>query len=199
MSMFSHLCADTVLWDPASIATWGSLNFCLPIQQFGLHTIKQTQLTALSQLEAWGNMEQPRKDMAFLLIAPSLATRCEKIFSLVAVWAHPHQVCLASLVEVAQCLILLTDKGVDWPYTFIQMNNAILHVPLSSEGHFSILMEGKPQRNPCGFLHQLQTWRLLQYGEWVVCPGGLNAGIEALVFNFEELPLWHMATMGEAT
>ena len=72
--------------------------------------------------------------MAFLLIAPSLAIGCNRIFSLMAMWAHPHQACLASLVEVAQCLFLLADEGLDWPYAFIQMNDAILHVLLSSEG-----------------------------------------------------------------
>ena len=95
--------------------------------------------------------------MAFLLIAPSLAVRCERIFSLMAVLVHPHQTCLASLVEAAQCLVLLANEGPDWPYTFVQMNDAILHVPLSSEGHLGILTEGKPQRNPCGLLHQLQV------------------------------------------
>ena len=46
MSMVLCLCADTVLWDPTSIAMWGSLDFYLPIQQLSVHTIKQTQLTA---------------------------------------------------------------------------------------------------------------------------------------------------------
>ena len=78
------------------------------------------------------------------------------------------------------------------------MNDAILHVLLCSEGHIGILMEGKPQMNPCGLLHQLQAWMLLQCGKWVVCPGGLNAGLNALVFNFKELPLWNTATVGEA-
>ena len=94
----------------------------------------------------------------------------------------------------AQCLVLLADEGLDWPYAFVQMNNAMLHMLLSSEGH----IESEPQRNPCDLLHQLQPWRLLQCGKWVVCPGGLNAGLDAFVFNFEELPLWNVVTAGEA-
>ena len=93
MSMFSCLCAERVLWDPTSIAMWGSLDFCPPIQQLSVHTIKQTQLTTLSQAGAWGNTKKSRKDVAFLLIAPSLAIGCERIFGLVAVWAYPCQVC----------------------------------------------------------------------------------------------------------
>ena len=79
------------------------------------------------------------------------------------------------------------------------MNDTKLHTPLSSKGQLSVLMEGKPQRNTCSFLHQLQAWKLLQSREWVVCPVGLNAGLDALVFEFMELLLWDMATMGEAT
>ena len=33
----------------------------------------------------------------------------------------------------------------------------------------------------------------------MVCPGGLNAGLNALVFDFKELPLWKVATAGEST
>ena len=177
----------------------GSLNFCLLTQWFKVYTIKQTQLTTLSQVGAWGTMEKPGNDTAFLLIAPSLAIGCERIFDLMAVWVHPHQTCLASPVEVAQCLVLQANEGPNWLYAFILMNDTILHALLSRKGHLGILMEGKPQRNPCSLLYQLQTWRLLQCGKWVVCPTGLNTGIEALVFDFKELPLWNMATTGEAT
>ena len=187
------------MWDPTSITKWRSLDFCLLVWWFNVPTIKHVQLTTLSQAQTWANAEKPRKDMAFLLLAPSLAARGERVFGLVAMWAHPHQVCLVSLAEVAWCLVLLADKGPDWPYAFISMNNTVLHVLLSSKGHLSILMEGKPQRNPCGFLHQLQAWRLLQCGEQVVCPGGLNVGLDAIVFDFTELPLGDVATTGGAT
>ena len=199
MSEFSCLCADTALWDPTSNATWGSLNFCPLIQQFNVHTIKQTQLTTPSQAGALGNTEKPRNDRAFLLIAPSLAIGCERIFGLMAMCAHPCQAYLVSLVEVVQCLVLLAGKGLDWLYAFIQMNDTVSHVSLSSKGHLGVLMEGKPQRNPCSLLHQLQSLRLLQCGKQVVCPGGLNTGLDVWVFNFEELPLWNAATVGEAT
>ena len=101
MSEFSCLCTDTALWEPTSSATWGSLNFCLLFHWFNVHAIKQTQLTTLSQAGAWGTLEKPRNDMAFLLITPSLAIGCQMIFGLMEMWAHPHQACLASLVEAA--------------------------------------------------------------------------------------------------
>ena len=71
MSKFSHLCDDTILWDPTNKAAMGSLDVCPTIMQFQVHTIMQTQLSALSQAGAWGKAMKPRWDMAFLMIAPS--------------------------------------------------------------------------------------------------------------------------------
>ena len=105
---------------------------------------------------------------------------------------------LASLAEAAQHLVLLANKGLDWPYTLVHMNNAIVNAPLSSKGHLSVLTEDKPQRNPCGFIHQLQAWKLLQCRERVVCTQALNMGLDALIFDFAELLLWDIATMAEA-
>ena len=89
MSEFSLLCADSALWDPTTSAMWGSLNFCPKVTQFQVCTITQGQLTALSWVGAWGDMEKPCQDMAFLLIAPILAIRSKLVFGLTAVWMHP--------------------------------------------------------------------------------------------------------------
>ena len=61
MSEFSLLCADSALCNPNTSTMWGPLDFCLPIQQFKVQTIKQTQLTALSQAGAWGNTEKAQE------------------------------------------------------------------------------------------------------------------------------------------
>ena len=73
--------------------------------------------------------------MAFVLIAQSLAIGCEKVFGLMAMWVHPHEPCLPTLVDATQKLILLADKGPNWPYAYMWMNNTMAHTPLSSEGH----------------------------------------------------------------
>ena len=53
--------------------------------------------------------------------------------------------------------------------------------------------------NVCSHLHQLQTWKLLQHGEHVVFPKGLNGELEAHHFSFPELPPWDTtATDGSA-
>ena len=83
--------------------------------------------------------------MAFLLIVPGLAVRCEWVFGLTAMWAHPCQACLPTLVDAAQKLMLLANKGPSWPYAYMQMNDAMAHTPLSSEGHIGIMTDGIPK------------------------------------------------------
>ena len=33
----------------------------------------------------------------------------------------------------------------------------------------------------------------------MVCPDGLNGGLELLIFNFKELPLWNAANMAKSS
>ena len=131
-----------------------------------------------------GDVEKPWQDMAFVLIAPSLAIGCERVFGLTAMWVHPHQAHLPTLGEPAWKLILLADKGPNWPYAYAWMNDAVAHAPLSSERHPGIMTDGIPSMNACGHLDQFQVQKLLQCGGQVGCPEGLNGDLEALLFNF---------------
>ena len=144
-------------------------------------------------------MEKPQQDMAFVLIVPSLAVGCEQVFGLTAMWAHPCQAHLPTQAEAAQKLMLLANKGPNWPYAYAQMNNAMAHAPLPSEGHLGIMTDGIPSMNACGHLDQLQVWKLLQCSGWVVCPEGLNGSLRGLLFDFEEILFWNVATADEPT
>ena len=132
-----------------------------------------------------------------MLIVPYTDASCEQVFSLTAIWAHPCQVHLHTLEQVACKLLLLADDGPDWPYAFMWMNNNVSYAPLSSEGHVGAMTDGAPSTNACSQLHQLQVWKLLQHRSWVVCPEGLNRELEAVQFTFEELPLWNASTRDE--
>ena len=156
----------------------GYLDFCPKIMQFQVCTITQRQLTAHSKVGAWGDMEKPHQDMLFFLIVQSLAVACEWVFGLTTVLMHPHQACLPTLVDVAQKLLLLADEGADWSYAYIRMNDAVAHMPLSSERHIAIMSSDLPSWNDCGCLHQLCMWQLLQCASWVVCPDRLNGRLE---------------------
>ena len=84
----------------------------------------QTELDTLSKVGVWGDVEKPWQDMAFLLIAPSIAAWCKKVFGLVAAWAHPHQPHYHTLEVVAYKLVLLADENADWPFIFIHLGDA---------------------------------------------------------------------------
>ena len=60
--------------------------------------------------------------------------------------------------------MLLTDESPNWPYAYAQMNDAMAHAPLSSEGHIGIMTDGIPSMNTCSCLDQLQVQKLLQCG-----------------------------------
>ena len=142
--------------------------------QFHIHIITQGQLTALYQVGAWGDVEKPNQDMAFLLIAPNLAVGCEWVFRLTAVWMHLCQAHLPVLVDAAQKLLLLVDEGTDWTYAYTRMNDAVVQALLSSVGNIGVMTGDLLSQNTCSHLHQIHMWKLLQCRGCVVFPDGLN-------------------------
>ena len=133
--------------------------------------------------------------MAFLLMVPSLAIGCEQVFRLTAMWMHPHKDHLPMLADAAHKLLLLAGEGTDWPYAYIRMNDVMAWTLLSNTGHISVMTSDLPSQNACGHLHQIHVWQLLQFRGWVVCLDRLNGGLEPLVFNCKDLPLWNMTNM----
>ena len=197
MSDFSLLSPDMSLWDPSTKATWGLLDFCPAVTLFHVCKVMQMQLIALSQVGAWGDAEKPHQDMVFILMTPNPAIGCKWVFDLTPMWMHPHQVCLPTMAEITQKLMLLADKGTNWLYAYARMNDAMAHTPFSSEGHIGIMTGGLPSRNACDCLNQIQVWQLLQCRDQVVCLEGLNGSLKPLLFNFKELPLWSTSNADE--
>ena len=72
-------------------------------------------------------------------------------------------------------------------------------MPPLIEGHISTMMNGMPNTDAHGWLHQLQVCKLLQHKDMVGCPEGLNGEMEASQFTFQELPLWDTTTPGAPT
>ena len=136
----------------------------------------QTQLTTLSQARAWGEVEKHQWDMAFLMIVPSNNSGSDQVCGLAAMWVHPQQGHLPTLVEAAWKLMILVDSGPDWLYAFICINDSMLHVPLSDKGHIGTKTDGVCSTNACSQLHQLQVWKLLQHSDSGI-PRGTKWGV----------------------
>ena len=95
---------------------WGSHDICPSLSHFQVAQVTQQELSALSHAGAWGDLEKPQHDMAFLLIVLGKAMGEEMAFRLMTVWMHPHQACLSSLDEAARKLTLPIDLGDNWAY-----------------------------------------------------------------------------------
>ena len=135
--------------------------------------------------------------MAFLLIVPGKTIKGEMEFGLAMVWVHPHQPCLSSLDEVARKFTLLINLSDNWAYTFVWLSEDAQHVPLSNEGHLSAMVDGVPCRSACGHLCQLEVCRLIQCGDQVVYPKGLNGGLELLWTSLSGSLIWGMDVLGK--
>ena len=164
-------------WSMGAVNPWcGGHIISAPSSQLQLRVIMLSELHALSLTGAWGDIEKPRHNMAFLLIVPDKNVKGERVFGLVAVWAHLHQACHHSLGEAAHKLPLLIDISTNWAYGFTWLNEDALHTPLSSEGHMTAMIAGASSMSTCGCISQLEVCKLLQCGDQVVCLGALNGG-----------------------
>ena len=102
-----------------------------------------------------------------------------------------------SLDEVVRKLTLLIDIGNNWVYAFVWLNEGTLHIPLSNEGHIGTMIDQVLCRSTCGHLYQLEVHKLLQCGDQVVNPKGLNGDLEPIWITLLELPVWDMGTLGK--
>ena len=59
------------------------------------------------------------------------------------------------------------------------------------------MISGTPSRSALGCLSQLEVHKLLQCGDHVVNPKGLNGSLEPIWISLPELPVWDMNTLGK--
>ena len=72
----------------------------------------------------------------------------ERVHGLTMVWVHPYQARLSTIDDVAKQLTQLASYGPDWPYALVQLNRDACHMPLPTEGHLSVMMEGNTSNVP---------------------------------------------------
>ena len=147
MGDFAHFSRYPGLWEELTQMLRGSHNICPPYHD----SRWEMWLRALSPIpcRVWGDTEKLQHEMAYLFIALGKTVEGKMVFWLVMVWAHPHQACLSSLDEAVRKLALLINIGDNWVYTFVQLNEGTLHVPLSNEGHISTMINGTQSSNAC--------------------------------------------------
>ena len=68
----------------------------------------------------------------------------------------------------------LASTGPNWPYALVWLNGDAHHMPLPTEGHLSVMVEGSIRNVPYRKICQLEVCQLLSSGSWVVYPEGRN-------------------------
>ena len=148
MSNYIFFSKDPEWWWKAFQSLCWCHNIFPILEHFHTTSITQSELSSLTSLKAWGNLEKFKSDVAFLLILTGECTVGYKVFGLTTMWVHLYQARAPTMEEVVKQLTLLLSTGSDWPYTLVWLNGDAHHVPLPREGHLSVPVEGAPAVPP---------------------------------------------------
>ena len=180
MGNYAYFAKDPGQWEESTQVLWGCHDICPSLTQFQVALVIWSELSALAPTGVWGDTEKFWGDMTFSSNS-TWEDHWGGRWHLAWPWyGHtPYQTHLFSLDEVERKLALLLNSGDSWAYTFVQLNENTQHVSLSKVGHLSAIIDGMPSRNMCRCLCQLEVCKLLQYGDQVLYPEGLNGGFGA--------------------
>ena len=187
MSNYSLFSKDPGCWGESYQSLWGCHNICPPLEWFHITHVTQSELASLTHLKAWGDPEKFHSDVAFLLVLPKEGVVEERVYGLTMMWVHPFQARVSTIDEVAKQLTQLAPIGPIWPYALVQLNGDAHHVPLPTEGHLSVMMEGSTSNVTCRKICQLEVHQLLSSGSQVVYPEGFNRCQIPVIMSMPEL------------
>ena len=146
-------------------------------------SITYLELSSLTSLKALGDTERFHSNIAFLLVSTEEGVAADRVYGLSTIWVNPYQARVSTVEEVVKQLTALVSSGPDWPYTLVQLNRDIHHVPLPREGHLNILPEGGTSSAACRRVSQIEVCQLLSSGLQVIYLVELN-GCEAPMIAF---------------
>ena len=174
MSDYTFFSKDLGHWGKSYQSLWACHDICPLLEQFHVTHMPQSELAGLTHLKTWGDAEKFCSNVAFLLVLSTEGSAAEWVYRLTMVWVHPYQARVSMIDNAAKQLTQLTSTGPNCPYALVHLNGDACHMPLPTEGHLSIMMEGNTSNVPCGKIHQLEVHQLLSSGSWMVYPQGLN-------------------------
>ena len=174
MSDYTFFSKDPKWWQEAFQSLWGHHDICPTLEQFHAVSITQSELSSLTSLGAWGNLEKFKSDVTFLLILTGECAMGDKVFGLSTMWVHLYQARVPTMEDAIKQLTPVLSTGPDWPYALVWLNQDACHMPLAREGHLSILVEGGTSSATCRRVSQLEVCQLLSLGSQVIYLVGLN-------------------------
>ena len=137
-------------------------------------SITQSELSSLTSLKAWHNLEKFQSDVTFLLVLNKECTVGNRVYGLSMMWVNPYQTRVSTMEEAVKQLTPLISTRPEWPYALVLLNTDAHHTPLPKEGHLSILVEGSTSSVACRWISQLDICQLLSSGSQAVYLAGLN-------------------------
>ena len=156
MSNFEFLSKDSSQWGKTFASIWGHLDICPLLNQFHLASITYSELSSLTSLRAWGDVEKFCSNIAYYLFSTEDGAMSDRVYGLSTIW-NPCQARVSNVEEAARQLTTLVSSGPKWPYALVQLNGDTCHVPLPREGHLSILPEGGTNSAACRRVRQLEV------------------------------------------
>ena len=165
---------DPSQWDEAYQSLWGHHDICPILELFPIIQVTQPELSSLTHLLLWGDIERFHSNVAFLLILPEEGITGERVYGLALVWVHPNQARVSTIDNMVRKPTLLASARPNWLYTFVQFSRDANHMPLPNEGHLGVMAEGTSSNIPCERICQLEVHQLLHSEAWVVYSKGLN-------------------------
>ena len=153
---------------------WGHLDICPLLNQFHLASIAYSELSSLTSLRAWGDVEKFHSDITYLLVSTKDEAMSDRVYGLSTIWVNPCQARVSTVEGAVRQLTALVTSGPNWPYTLVWLKGDTCHVLLPREGHLSILPEGGTNSAACRGVSWLEVCQLLSSVLQVVYPVGLN-------------------------
>ena len=174
MSDYNFFSKGPSWWGEAFQSLWGHHDICPLLDQFHVASITQSELSSLTSLKAWGDLEKFQSNVTFLLVLIEECTAGDRVYGLSTMRVYPYQARVSTMEEAVKQLAPLIPAWPNWPYALVQLNMDACHVPLPKEEHLSILMEGGTSSATCRQISQLDVCQLLSSGSQVIYLLGLN-------------------------
>ena len=173
-------------WGKSYQSLWGCHDICLLLEWFHVTRMTQSELASPTCLKAWGDPKKFQSNVTFLLVLPKEGAVGERVYRLTMVWVHPYQARVSTIDDMAKQLAQLASTGANWPYALVWLNGDAHHMPLPTEGHLGVMMEGNASNVPYGKIYQLEVCQLLGSGSQVVYLEGLNRCQVPVVMSLPE-------------
>ena len=186
MTEYAFFAEKVDRWGKDMASLWGNLNICPQLHWLKLSCHTPEELSSISSLKVWGNVQKCCHDIAYLLVWVE-NVRKERHYGISIVWVNPNQVRAATMEEAVEKLTACPSSGANWPYALARLYKGPCHAPIPMNGHLGVLPQRGAEETPCGWISQLKACQLLAASPQIIYPVGFNGIDEPIITTLPEL------------